>query len=581
MSQYIIHAAPYSSPNSSKIIKSNWAVQNLKVFQENPSAGGGVFAKFDLVNTSNPKDKKYTMNFSFADGTSMTANAINRIRRFFNEAYDRQRSSSYGFPQLTDTDKTQIVARINTAYNQFAGFSHSDLEHSLPVGTRIEDVRRNYIYTKSEMEYSTGRYANSGTSVVVYFKPTEKPLDRTQTPDPYYAKIPVDSIPLRGNRPAYIKQQLKKWFSDFLITISDSELNKATYGALEVATPAINERLSTVDSKPQHPGYYSPNLKHSGEDADVIDCTSDHIEHAMSNVSYTRRYGFGGEPNYGTLTVTRERGEADLYVVTLERKGARFQFYVKPSYSVDEIKQHLRSASDKILATDESNNTANLIKAVLREAVSKYSSQHTGYYSPNLKHSEPDYLSVKMSAIDDLDDNYLEHHGVKGMKWGVINEKPTDPRQRTGSSSGHPYYSPNTGNSSNSTNSVVKRDTNPGKNTSTSTNKTYYTADLSQKPLSDKDGVHYVIGMGNSGYGAQITVPSNVITSTLDRKEDLAAMVKSQVIQGVNSFRNNPRYGEPYKHFYLTDKQIDSIVWSLVYKIEKDWKKNYYKPGRY
>lgn len=260
MSQYIIHAAPYSSPNSRKNVKSKWNVQNLRVFQDIPgNPNSTIMAELDLINANNPKDKKYTMKFSFADGTSMTANAINRIRRFFNEAYDRQRNSPYGFPNLSETEKTQIVARINTAYNQFAGFSHSD------------------------------------------------------------------------------------------------------------------------------------------EDVDVIDCTSDHIEHAMSNVSYTRRYGFGGEPNYGTLTITRERGEADLYVVTLERKGARFQFYAKPSYSVDEIKQHLKSAGDKILASDESNNTANLIKAVLREAISKYSSRHPGYYSPNLQHS--DYLSVKMSSI--------------------------------------------------------------------------------------------------------------------------------------------------------------------------------------
>lgn len=262
MSQYIIHAAPYSSPNSRKNIKSNWAVQNLKVFQENPNAGGGVFAKFDLVNTSNPKDKKYMMQFSFADMTSMTANSINRIRKFFDAAYDRQRNSSYGFPQLSDTEKTQIVARINTAYNQFAGFNHSD------------------------------------------------------------------------------------------------------------------------------------------EGEDIIDCTADHIEHAMNNVSYTRHYGFGGAPNYGTLTVKRTTGEADDYAVTLERKGSRYQFFAKSSDSVDSIKQHLRSASDKILTSDEVNNTANLIKAVLREAVSKYSSQHPGYYSPNLSHSEPDYLSVKMSDIN-------------------------------------------------------------------------------------------------------------------------------------------------------------------------------------
>lgn len=181
MSQYIIHATPYSSPNSSKRIKSNWAVQNLRVFQESPTAGGGVFARFDLVNTLNPKDKKYTMNFSFADGTSMTANAINRIRRFFNEAYDRQRGSSYGFPQLSDTEKTQIVARINTAYNQFAGFSHSDedadvidctSDNSAPdylsvKMSAIDDLDYNYLEHHGilGMKWGIRRYQNADGSL--------------------------------------------------------------------------------------------------------------------------------------------------------------------------------------------------------------------------------------------------------------------------------------------------------------------------------------------------------------------------------------------------------------------------------
>lgn len=148
MSQYIIHAAPYSSPNSRKNVKSKWNVQNLRVFQENPSAGGGVFAQFDLVNTLNPKDKKYTMSFSFADMTSMTANSINRIRKFFDAAYDRQRNSSYGFPQLSDTEKTQIVARINTAYNQWAGFSHSADESDVIDCTSNQDNKPDYLSVK-------------------------------------------------------------------------------------------------------------------------------------------------------------------------------------------------------------------------------------------------------------------------------------------------------------------------------------------------------------------------------------------------------------------------------------------------
>lgn len=141
MSYYIVHnnsksfkhAAPYSTPNTRKRLLARWTVKNLRVFQETPgNANSGIFASFDLVNANNPKEKAHNMQFSFADGTSADKNIINRIRRFFNDAYNRQRG--YGFPELTEMEKQQIVARINTAYNQWSGFSHSDtsdhIEHA-------------------------------------------------------------------------------------------------------------------------------------------------------------------------------------------------------------------------------------------------------------------------------------------------------------------------------------------------------------------------------------------------------------------------------------------------------------------
>lgn len=132
MSYYIVHnnskslkhAAPYSTPNTRKRLLARWTVKNLRVFQETPgNVNSGIFASFDLVNANNPKEKAHNMQFSFADGTSADKNIIARIRRFFNDAYNRQRG--YGFPELTEMEKQQIVARINTAYNQWSGFSHS------------------------------------------------------------------------------------------------------------------------------------------------------------------------------------------------------------------------------------------------------------------------------------------------------------------------------------------------------------------------------------------------------------------------------------------------------------------------
>jgi len=127
-SKSLKHAAPYSTPNDRRRVPARWTIKNLRVFQETPeNANSRIFASFDLVSANNPKEylntkeKWHSMQFSFADGTSADKNIIARIRRFFNDAYNSQRG--YGFPELSEMEKQQIVARINTAYNQWAGFS--------------------------------------------------------------------------------------------------------------------------------------------------------------------------------------------------------------------------------------------------------------------------------------------------------------------------------------------------------------------------------------------------------------------------------------------------------------------------
>ena len=47
----LAHAAPYSSPNSSRRLPKNWVPTNIRVFQENPKssnlgAGNNVYSKY-------------------------------------------------------------------------------------------------------------------------------------------------------------------------------------------------------------------------------------------------------------------------------------------------------------------------------------------------------------------------------------------------------------------------------------------------------------------------------------------------------------------------------------------------------
>lgn len=257
MSQYIVHAAPYSSPNSRKNVKSKWNVQNLRVFQDIPgNPNSTIMAELDLVNANNPKDKKYTMKFSFADGTSMTANAINRIRRFFNEAYDRQRSSPYGFPDLSETEKTQIIARINTAYNQWAGFSHS-------VNTKPRPQHEGY-YSPSlgahELEFSnTYSLATINGHSTIYLKFRGK-YDKTLKGLTVSVSLPVTYTDA--------KQKIKKDLQKTSYYIPEKDISLAATYAEDV----------------------SNQLSHSSDEPDVIDCTSnqdnepDYLSVKMSDI---------------------------------------------------------------------------------------------------------------------------------------------------------------------------------------------------------------------------------------------------------------------------------------------------------
>lgn len=190
----------------------------------------------------------------------------------------------------------------------------------------------------------------------------------------------------------------------------------------------------------------------------------------------------------------------------------------------------------------------------------------------------------------DYTEGSLQHHGVKGMRWGVINEDDPKGRSRSSSSGsnssgssresqssgGHPYYSPSVGDAS--SHHGVKKDksgVSGPTNTSVSNLKERTTPDFSNGTYSDSTGVHFPVKIGNTMRGVEFGLNSAVITSALDRGDkNLAGIIKTNVISQLNSFQRNGI------KIYLTDKQIDMVVWQLMYEVN-NWKKNYYKPGVY
>lgn len=309
MAQYIIHAAPYSSPNSRKNVRSKWNVQNLRVFQDIPgNPNSTIMAELDLINANNPKDKKYTMKFSFADGTSMTANAINRIRRFFNEAYDRQRSSSYGFPELTETEKQQIVARINTAYNQFAGFSHSDsedvdiidctedehLEHAYSaansfVGNPYVNGPNSKILRMSFDKSGSSLHDNkNGLSAALHFELTGGYGTNPNGTNAF--GVFVDYDPRYYNDVKHYERKIREQLNNS--SLRNGSTNEWTVSPLEITKAAqftvdAFKRYRISKAHSQHPGYYSPNLRHSDYlSVKMSDIDDNYLEHAANPYPY-------------------------------------------------------------------------------------------------------------------------------------------------------------------------------------------------------------------------------------------------------------------------------------------------------
>ncbi len=203
---------------------------------------------------------------------------------------------------------------------------------------------------------------------------------------------------------------------------------------------------------------------------------------------------------------------------------------------------------------------------------------------------KPQYLKHSEDLdIIDVSEDCLEHHGVKGMKWGVINEDEKKGGRKSAeqsssnstrsssnstsssrnSSGGHSYYSPNTGNSS-QYNLNVKRNVNPGRNASGSSKEKGTVWDFSHNPLCYSTGIEMPVKNIRTNEGVIFDISGTALKRVLDNNGDVAALARNSVINRLKEFQDRGI------DIYLTDKQIDMIVWRLVYAVHNNWKKYHY-----
>ena len=400
-------------------------------------------------------------------------------------------------------------------------------------------------------------YLNSGA---VYFETPDKSRQ-------WIISLPDNASSRKGGE---IVAELRRRLSGKNIIASDSELIKAAEAIKGTA------------------------IKHSDQ-FDIIEEVPDELIHSYE--PYVSNNPHVNGPNSTVRNLRFTEWDSKFLENTKYGPACRLTYYYKPGSGANipidyykgwtepqiqnQIKSTIYGMFDKgtiTITPGEIRKGATFVANKFREYEAKKANSRP-YSTPNFSHS---LFSVVRSGDE------LYHHGVKGQRWGVVHEdERTNTRNRqqivlpsgrggnrqsvrSNNNGGHSYYSPNTGNSS-QYNRNPKSGIDAGKNNSVSQNKEYTTPDFSTGSYSNSSGVYMPIKLGNTGKGIEFGLDSDLLRNALDNKRDIVSYVKGKVISQLESFQRNG------VKVYLTDEQIDMVVWRLVYEIEK-WKKNNYTP---
>lgn len=178
------------------------------------------------------------------------------------------------------------------------------------------------------------------------------------------------------------------------------------------------------------------------------------------------------------------------------------------------------------------------------------------------------------SSIDSEIDEILEHHGVKGMRWGVINEDDKKPRSSHGTGQHEGYISPNyhgrqnTGSISSSNNGQSVRSTNNKHGSSNkrgSSNRLSYYPEFGDEPLCTSSGCEILlkntaVKNNNSSNGYSIGINEDAIRRTLEDDPDkLYGVIYDKVISQLKKFK-----------IYMTNEQIEAIALKLTNAVNRN-----------
>lgn len=224
-----------------------------------------------------------------------------------------------------------------------------------------------------------------------------------------------------------VKANLVKWDTHKAASIPDSEVNKAVnsiFREIKTASQLLSRDSSSAydfGASERHKKIHHSAIQESSEDLDIID-VSDTLQHAQHEGYYSPNNTANKATPYIFDTVVKS---SDGRQIGMRFKGTGDREWViiyvpstdfTPTYNnVIKLINDNKDVSNRkvVIRENEKAKAARIVTNFFNSPSIAGNEKMTSYVK------KPQYLKHSLfTEVYDMDD-YLEHHGVLGMKWGV------------------------------------------------------------------------------------------------------------------------------------------------------------------